>query len=64
MNVSPTRQQMIKLVDHNPHCASNVAALHAVNGHNLRHAINAKQVYLGVAIAENMDMRRLVIISK
>jgi hypothetical protein len=64
MNVPPACQQVVKLLDDNPHCAANVAALHAFNGHNLKHAINAKQVYLGVTIAEHMDMRRLVIINE
>jgi hypothetical protein len=62
MDVLPSLQQKTLMLDHDPHCASYFAAGHSVGPKQIGRILCPEQVDLGLAIPEDMDMRRLVII--
>jgi hypothetical protein len=62
MNVLPLGEQQRLLLDNDPHGATGLAARHAIGPDQIRGAVGAQQIDLGLTVAENVDVHRWVII--
>ena len=62
MDVLPLLQQERLAAGHKTHGAADLAARHAVGPDERRSAIGPEQVYLGLPVTEDVDMRRLMIV--
>lgn len=52
------------MLGHHLHCASDIAAFHSVDPDQLGHAIGGREIDLGLAVAEDMDMGGFVVIDE
>jgi hypothetical protein len=62
MDFLPTSQQEFLVFVRDLHRAAHLATAHAIGPDQVRSAIGAAQIDLGLAIAEDMHMRGLVIV--
>jgi len=52
------------LLDDDPHEPPRIAALHALDGHDLRRAVRPDQVDLGVTVTKGVNMYRRMVIGE
>jgi hypothetical protein len=62
MYLSPASEQKLTLLGDDRHCPPNIAALHLVDPDEFGCPARASEIDLGLSVAENMDVRRLVIV--
>jgi len=62
MAVLPSLQQERLAAGHKAHGAADLAARHGVGPDERRSAIGPEQVYFGLPVTEDVDMRRLMIV--
>jgi hypothetical protein len=64
MDFLPTSEQDRLLLKDNPHRTADLNAGHAFDPNQLRIAIGASQIDLGMTVTEDVNMGRLVIVNK
>jgi hypothetical protein len=64
MNLSPSRRELMLPVFNESHGAPHVVAFHAVSPDQFRLAAWADKIDLGLTVAKDVDVRRLMIIGK
>lgn len=60
MDALPSLQQERLAAGHEAHGAADLAARHGIGPDERRSAIGPEQVYFGLPVTENVDMRRLI----
>jgi hypothetical protein len=64
MKLSPTRQQDVPSLPDKPHRSASFGSIHASRPYQPRLARGIHQVNLGLAVPEDMHMRRMVVVGE
>jgi hypothetical protein len=64
MDIPPSHQKRVLMFGDDFHSATNIASLHVFRPDQRRRAIAPSQIDLGVAVAEYMHVRRLMIVQE